>query len=217
MRSIAVLLLCFTLSASAQDTWKNIYSQPAWADRDRWQKAGELIGFLKLKPGSQVADVGCHEGYLTVKLASVVGPSGKVFAVDIEEPKLDRLRQYLDDRKLHQVIPVLGDEDNPKLGTGILDAVIILDTYHEMDQHDRVLKHIHEALKPGGRLVLCEAIAESRRESTREEQERKHELGLSFALNDVRKAGFTVVYQADPFVDRQEEKGDKMWILVAKK
>jgi hypothetical protein len=40
---------------------------------------------------------------------------------------------------------------------------------------------------------------------------------MAFALDDVRKAGFTVVHQADPFVDRTIEKGDKMWILVVKK
>lgn len=203
--------------ALAQDTWKDVYSEEAWADRDHWQKPGELIRHLRLKPGSQVADIGCHEGYLTVKLAAVVGSSGKVYAVDVEQPKLDRLRQHLADRKIENVVTIKGDFDNPKLSPGTLDAVIILDTYHEMDQHDAMLKHILDALKPGGRLVLCEAIAESRRKATREEQEKKHELGLPYALEDVRKAGFTVVYQVDPFVDRTAEKGDKMWILVVKK
>jgi tRNA A58 N-methylase Trm61 len=42
----------------------------------------------------------------------------------------------------------------------MLDAVIILDTYHEMDDHDQILQHIKASLKSGGRLVLCEAIAD---------------------------------------------------------
>lgn len=213
------LIVFFMASAPAiaQDTWKDVYSEQAWKDRDGWQKPAELIRYLNLKAGSKVADVGCHEGYMTVKLAAAVGPGGKVYAVDIEQHKLDKLQLHLTDRQISNVVTVKGNEDDPKLPPGSLDAVIILDTYHEMDAHDKVLERIREALKPGGRLVLCEAVADSRRKSPREEQERKHELALSFALEDVRKAGFSLVHQADPFVDRTAEKGDKMWILVAKK
>ena len=214
---LVIVLLTGSTGCFAQDTWKDVYSEKAWTDRDRWQKPTELIRYLNLKPGSQVADVGCHEGYLTMKLASAVGPAGKVFAVDIEQPKLDKLNQHLAVRGIGNVTTVLGETANPKLPPGSLDGVIILDTYHEMDEHDQVLAHIREALKPGGRLVICEAIAEDRRKSSRADQERKHELGLPFALEDARKAGFTVVYKADPFVDRTAEKGDTMWILVLKK
>lgn len=216
LRWLFLFMIC-SVTAHAQDTWKDVYSEHAWPDRDKWQKPDELIRHLNLKAGSKVADIGCHEGYLTVKLSAAVGTEGHVFAVDIEQSKLDRLKKNLDSRHISNVTTVKGDTDNPKLSPGSLDGVIILDTYHEMDAHDAMLQHIRSALKPGGRLVLCEAIAEARRKSSRDVQEGKHELGLSFALEDVRKAGFTIVYQADPFVDRTAEKGDKMWILVVKK
>lgn len=209
-------ILTCSLSLSAQDTWKDVYKESAWADRDRWQKADELILQLNLKPESNVADVGCHEGYMTVKLASVV-KTGKVYAVDVEQPKLDKLKTNLAKRKLENVTAIKGDYDNPKLPTNTLDAVIIVDTYHEMDEHDKILQHIKAALKTGGRLVLCEAIADARRESTREEQERKHELSMGFALADLKAAGFTIIKQQDSFVDRTKEKGDKMWLIVAEK
>ncbi len=207
----------FAANSLAQDTWKDVYSEKAWTDRDRWQRAPDLIRQLNIHAGSRVADIGCHEGYMTIKLSPVVGDTGTVYAVDIESAKLERLKKHLVGRNLHNVNPILGDADNPHLPVASLDAVLILDTYHEIDEHDKVLAHIMTALKPGGRLVLCEAIADSRRKSSREDQERRHELGLNFALADVRKAGFHLVYQADPFVDRTAEKGDKMWILVVKK
>lgn len=215
MGKIFLLLLIATVS-NAQDAWKDVYKESAWADRDRWQKADELIRQLNLKPESHVADVGCHEGYMTLKLATVV-KTGKVFAVDVEQPKLDRLQAILTKRSVQNVTTIKGDYDNPKLPENSLDAVIILDTYHEMDDHDQILQHIKLALKPGGRLVLCEAIAESRRDATRQEQERKHELAMNFAVTDLKKAGFTILKQQDPFVDRTAEKGDKMWLLVALK
>jgi len=213
-----ILISIFTCSLSlfAQDSWKDVYKESAWGERDRWQKAEELIQQLNLKTDSHVADVGCHEGYMTVKLAALV-KTGKVYAVDVEQPKLYKLKINLTNRKLENVIAIKGDYDNPKLPANTLDAVIIVDTYHEMDEHDKILQHIKAALKTGGRLVLCEAIADARRESTREDQERKHELSMDFALADLKAAGFTIIKQQDAFVDRTKEKGDKMWLLVAEK
>jgi SAM-dependent methyltransferase len=112
---------------------------------------------------------------------------------------------------------IKGDYDNPKLPLNMLDAVIILDTYHEMDDHDKMLQHIKASLKPGGRLLLCEPIAEERRNLNREDQERKHELGMNYALDDLQKAGFSIIKKQDPYVDRSKEKGDKMWLIVAAK
>lgn len=213
--TLFLFLACF--SARAQNTWKNVYSEENWTDRDRWQKPQELIRHLKIQAGSRVADVGCHEGYITMKLAKTVGATGKVYAVDIESGRLEKLKNHAASRGLSAIETVLGTEDDPRLPVNDLDAVIIVDSYHEMDQHDRILEAIYASLKPGGRLVLCEAIAEERRKASREEQERKHELGLSFALADAQKAGFKQVYRADPFVDRTAEKGDMMWLLVLKK
>lgn len=216
IHAIALLLLS-TVCVDAQDPWKNVYSRNAWADRDKWQRADEIIKELNLLPGGQVADIGCHEGYMTVKLSKVVGKSGKVFSVDVDQSKLDKLKINLQELQISNVTPVKGEYDNPKLPLNTLDAVIILDTYHEMDDHDKILQHIKAALKQGGRLVICEPIAETRRKLTRTEQEKKHELGIAFVLEDLQKAGFQILKQQDPFVDRTKEKGDKMWLIVAER
>lgn len=217
VRFICFCLLVLSGNSYAQDAWKNVYTETAWADRDRWQKADELIKQLNIKSGSQVADVGCHEGYMTTKLSMAVGANGKVYAVDVEQAKLDKLAANLEKRNLTNVQIIKGDYDNPKLPLNTLDAVIILDTYHEMDDHDEILQHIKSALKPNGRIIMCEAIAAERRDASRSDQERKHELGMNFALEDLKKAGFTILKQQDPFVDRTKEKSDKMWLIVALK
>lgn len=217
MRILVITLLLAGYSLSAQDQWKNVYRESAWKDRDSWQHANELIAFLKIKEGSKVADIGCNEGYLTMKLAAVAGNSGIGYAVDVDEGKLGLLRNHLSDRKVTNVQVVKGDYDDPKLPAGQLDAVIILDTYHEMDDHDEILQKISVALKPGGRLVLCEPIADERRKLPRKEQEKKHELAIGFAVADLTKAGYTILYQKDPFLDRTAVKGDKMWVIQALK
>ncbi|HEY5822799.1 MAG TPA: class I SAM-dependent methyltransferase [Cyclobacteriaceae bacterium] len=218
MRKLSLLIfILISFSSIGQDQWKDVYKEAAWTERDAWQKPQELIKQLNIKKGCQVADIGCHEGYMTFKLAKEVGENGKVFAVDVNQGKLDKMKVHIDQRKVNNITLVKGDYDNPKLPSNALDAVIILDTYHEMDDHDRILQHIKAALKPGGRLVLCEPIAEERKKLTRSEQEKKHELGISFALADLEKAGFKILTRQDPFADREKIKGDKMWMIVATK
>jgi ubiquinone/menaquinone biosynthesis C-methylase UbiE len=209
-----ILFLLVSVQVLGQDSYKNIYSRHAWKERDTWQRADELIKLLGISTGSQVADIGCHEGYMTFKLSKVVGAAGKVYAVDVDQPKIEKVKASTEANKITNIAVIKGDYDNPKLPEGKLDAVIILDTYHEMDDHDKILQHIKTALKSGGKLVICEPIAKDRRKSSRADQERKHELAMKFALEDLTKAGFTIKYQKDPFIDRVKEKGDEMWVLV---
>lgn len=211
----AVVFLLVSGVAFGQDPWKNIYSQHAWAARDNWQRAEDLIRLMGVSAGSAVADVGCHEGYMTFKLARVVGRRGMVYAVDVEQGKLDKVKKRAAENDITQIKIVKGEYDDPKLPGKALDAVIILDTYHEMDDHDDILRHIRTALKDGGRLVICEPIADSRRGLSRNEQERRHELEMKYALEDLARAGYTISFQWDNYIDRTAEKGDKMWVVVA--
>lgn len=218
MKILTIVVSIFVYGAAfGQDPWKNIYSQHAWEARDKWQKPDELIRMMKVGPGSQVADVGCHEGYMTFKLAREVGAEGVVYAVDVQAAKIEKVRNRAAENKITQVKVIKGDYDNPRLPAENLDAVIILDTYHEMEDHDEMLRHIKNSLKRGGRLVICEPIADSRRKLSRAEQQRKHELGMEYALADLKKAGYKIFYQMDNFIDRTKEKGDKMWIVVGVK
>ena len=210
-----LFFLLVTAFAEAQtDGYKNVYTESAWEERDKWQKADEIIGKMKIDTSAVVADIGCHEGYMTFKLAKT---ARKVYAVDVDQWKLNAIKLYSEKRGASNVTTVLGAYDDPKLPENTLDAVVILDTYHEMKDHDEILKHVLTALKKGGRLVICEPIADSRRKLARADQEKKHELAMSYALEDLAKAGFTVVEKIDPFVDRTKVKGDKMWIIISVK
>lgn len=216
MRHLLVTLLVISqLNVLAQDPWKNVYSRHAWEARDEWQKPEELIALLNLSNGSHVADVGCHEGYMTFKLAEVVGTKGRVYAVDVAAEKLEKVRKLAVQKNNPQIHVIEAEPDNPRLPPNTLNAVIILDTYHEMDNPEKILEHVKTALKKSGRLLICEPISDSRRNLPRHEQEKKHELSMEFAISDLKKAGFTIFFQKDNFVDRTREKGDKMWVVVA--
>ena len=201
----------------AQDPWKDIYKESSWEQRDTWQRADEIIQKLNIKAGSTVADIGCHEGYFTMKLSQIVQGNGKVYAVDINKDKIEKLKKHLSDRETRNVSPIVGDKSDPKLPNLPLDAVLIVDTYHEMDEHQQILQHIKETLKPSGRLVICEPISDGRKKLSRAEQERKHELGMNYASEDLKQAGFKIIWQQEKFVNRVKEKGDNMWIIVCER
>jgi ubiquinone/menaquinone biosynthesis C-methylase UbiE len=215
--SLFLLLRVLSTTAFAQDPWKDIYREGAWEQRDTWQRAEAIIQKLNIDGASHVADVGCHEGYFTMKLSRTVSEQGKVYAVDISRDKIEKLKKHLQERKIHNVTAIVGEENNPNLPLLSLDGVLIVDTYHEMDAHQQILQHIKEALKVGGRLVICEPISDERKKLSRQEQERKHELGMNYALEDLRQAGFKIISQQEAFVDRVKEKGDKMWLIVCER
>lgn len=116
---------------------------------------------LRLGPGSKVADVGAGEGYFTFHLAERVGREGRVYAEDIDSGVVGDLKSAAKQRGLSQVEVIQGTENDPKLPEGALDAVLIVNAYHEMDEHDAMLKGILRALKPGGLLGIIDKEAEA--------------------------------------------------------
>jgi ubiquinone/menaquinone biosynthesis C-methylase UbiE len=116
----------------------------------------QALDALKIRPGSTVADIGAGVGYFTWRLAERVGPQGVVYGVDIQQEMLDQLKENMRERHLANVRPVLGSIDDPKLARDSFDLVLLVDVYHEFSEPEKMLDHIRESLKPGGRLVLLE-------------------------------------------------------------
>ena len=131
-------------------------SDSAEAARDRWQRVPELLQAMDVREGSVVADVGAGAGFLTMRLAAAVGGSGRVYAVDIVPDILKRLRERLSKEGLNNVVVVEGTEADPRLPGATLDAIVMVNAFHEVDDAPTVLQAFRVALKQGGRLVLCE-------------------------------------------------------------
>jgi len=178
-----------------------------------------VIEALQLRAGDVAADVGCGDGFYTIPLARFLGPSGKVFAVDIDESALVKLKQHLAEDGLKNVEAIRGVGDDPKLPTGALDGALIVNAYHEMAAHEAILRHVLAALKQGGVLVLMEGIWDKNETKPREEQVKHHELAPQVAKQEVEKAGFKIVEVRDPFIERppDEDGKSRWWVLVARK
>ena len=162
-----------------------------WLDRSERVQEEEpdiALDAIKLAAGATVADVGAGSGYMTVKMARRVGPTGKVFANDIQPQMLSMLRQRLDREKLSNVELVLGTFDDPKLPASTIDLILMVDVYHEFSEPQKMLQHMRESLKTDGRLVLLEYRKEDPSIPIRPD----HKMSVAEAKMEVEAEGFTL-------------------------
>lgn len=132
-------------------------------ERESEEQPDKALDALNLKPGMVVADIGAGVGYMSLRMAKRVGPSGKVYANDLQPEMLAKLRENAARGKINNVVTVLGDVADPKLPPNTMDLVLLVDVYHEFSQPQQMLRKIRETLKPDGRLVLLEYRAEDPR------------------------------------------------------
>src|SRR5687768_8349392 len=183
--------------------------------REHWQRVPDIFAALGVKPGSRIADLGSGDGWLTLQLARELGPSGRVFAVDISESALNRLRETVAKDALRNVEIVLAADDDPRLPVGTLDGVVILNAYHEVTKRVPVLEGVRRALKPGGVLVIVDNLPTDST-WTREQQAARHGLGLDFARAELEAQGFDIVSTDPKFIDNRNGDHRQQWMIVAR-
>ncbi|UHD15898.1 class I SAM-dependent methyltransferase [Thiocapsa bogorovii] len=121
-----------------------------------------VVEGMGLAPDAQVADIGAGTGYFTFRIAEAV-PTGRVYAVDVQSEMLEVLHKRIERRAIANATPVLGAEDDPNLPSDSLDAVLLVDAYHEFAYPFEMMQGIRRALRPGGRVFLIEYRGEDPR------------------------------------------------------
>jgi predicted methyltransferase len=157
-RSTAVLCWILGLAAMTGAVAGSVERQAAiWDDpaRDEWQKPLTLLEFLGIERGATVADVGAGTGYLTKLLSIQVGPEGRVYAVDVKKAFLDHLMAR-EDVMTDRVVPLRAKKNDPLLPAGEIDLVIVLNTWHHIDDRTQYLSRLLEALSPEGRVAIVD-------------------------------------------------------------
>ncbi len=180
--------------------------------RDQWQRPSEILVALNLKPGDTVTDLGAGAGYFTLKLPPLVGKSGKVLAIDVRTFPLFFVWIRALRRGQHNVTLIQGEPENPRLPDRV-NAVLVVNTYHELTARRKILDQVSRCLVPGGRLVIVDrGPPEAGQRSAAPED---HELPVSSAEHNVSQAGFEVLQRNEDFV---QPPGDSAWwIIVARK
>jgi SAM-dependent methyltransferase len=165
------------------------YTGAPWLVRESRQREEDcrlLLEALAIKPGQQVCDIGCGNGFYTLELARLVGPTGTVYAVDIQPEMLRMLAHRAAAEGLANIRPILGTAIDPRLPPGRLDLVLCVDVYHEFSHPAEMLARIRESLAADGRLVL----AEFRGEDPAVPIKPLHKMTKQQVLKELEPAGF---------------------------
>ena len=157
-------------------------------EREEEEAPDVALDVLKIPKGATVADIGAGSGYITVRLAARVGPTGRVFANDVQPQMLNILSRRLSNARITNVTLIEGTLDDPKLPPASVDMAMMVDVYHELSQPQTMLRHLRESLKPGGRLVLLEY----RKEDPTVPIKPEHKMSVAEAKMEVEAEGFTL-------------------------
>ncbi|WP_078120949.1 class I SAM-dependent methyltransferase [Thiosocius teredinicola] len=133
--------------------WRGVFERDG---REVWDRRDDIIRQLRLKPGQKIADVGAGTGFFTLMMAQAVGPTGKVYAVDIAKNFVDASVQRAKDHGLQNVAGVVNDAHSVRLPANAVDLVFTSDTYHHFEYPQSTLASIHSALVPGGEMVVID-------------------------------------------------------------
>lgn len=159
-----------------------------WLERDErevTERPDLLVENLDLAPDAVIADIGAGSGYLTFRLSPRV-PRGKVLAVDIQKEMLREIERRAGERGVTNVETVLGSVTDPNLPDGTVDAVLLVDTYHEFSHPREMMEAIYRDLRPGGRVFLVEYRAEDPDVPMLE----LHKMTVKQARREVQAVGF---------------------------
>jgi ubiquinone/menaquinone biosynthesis C-methylase UbiE len=115
-----------------------------------------LAAWLEVQPGTRVADVGAGDGTFAVALARRVGPSGHVYATELDDARLADIRQAATDARLSNVTIIAGAVSSTNLPEACCDALFSRLVYHHLTDPAAINADIVRALRPGGRLVIID-------------------------------------------------------------
>ena len=161
--------------------------------REREERAEEMLKVLGIKPGQTVCDMGCGNGYHSLKMAKRVGKKGRVLGVDIQPQMLKLLRARAKQQGIENVEPILGLLHDPKLPKGKVDLILCVDVYHEFSHPEHMLRAMRRALAPGGRIALVEFREEDRNVPIKP----LHKMSKKQIMKELPPNGFKLVSQYD--------------------
>ncbi len=192
MRALPVFFLLLSACAwhkhfDEPEKWAKEFDDPA---RDAWQKPDQVVAALGLAKDAKVADVGSGTGYFSVRLARAV-PEGWVYGSDIEPA----MTQYLEDRaskeELTNLLAVTASVESPNLPEQV-DCVLIVDTYHHLENRSAYFASLKGFLKPNGKLAIVDFNAQSPKGPPPE-----HRLSPEQVEQELKQAGYSLSAKHD--------------------
>jgi 2-polyprenyl-3-methyl-5-hydroxy-6-metoxy-1,4-benzoquinol methylase len=161
--------------------------------RELEENPSVVLEQLGLMPGMSVCDLGCGNGFYTLLMAQKVGPTGKVYAVDIQPEMLQLLSRRAAEAKIDQIDMIHSTVNDAKLPDGKVDLLLLVDVYHEFSHPEEMLASIRKSLSPEGVV----ALVEFRGEDPRVPIKPLHKMTKKQILKEYQANGFRLVREFD--------------------
>lgn len=131
--------------------------------RDRWQKPAEVVQILALAPGLTVVDLGAGTGYFLRHLAPAVQPGGRALGLDVEPNMVAYMQKRVERERIAGAEARVVATADPGLAAGSVDRVLVVNTWHHLDSRVEYARKLHQALRPGGFVLVVDYTMEARR------------------------------------------------------
>jgi ubiquinone/menaquinone biosynthesis C-methylase UbiE len=162
-----------------------------------------LAALMDWKPGTIVADIGAGDGKYAFAAAQLVGPSGKVFATEIDQEKLATLRSEVAKRHLNNVIVLESKEADTNLPFECCDTIFLRRVYHHLTKPAEFNAALVRSLKPGGRLAIIDFPPRSGLEPVEGVPANRggHGIPEKILVQELTSAGFNVTKTVNDWPD----------------
>jgi ubiquinone/menaquinone biosynthesis C-methylase UbiE len=165
--------------------------------RDEWQQPARVVAELQIRPGATIVDLGAGSGYFTFLLAQAAGPTGKVYAVDIDKDMTQLVAEKAKERGAENIEVILATPEDPMLPQGSIDLVFTANTYHHIKDRVRYFSGLRKSLRPAGRVAVIDFDRRSWWAGLM-----KHYTPSEFIQREMEQAGYRLAREFD-FLDRQ--------------
>ena len=172
-----------------------VLATSATAQAEFAEDAARLVKALKLSAGQTVADIGAGGGQLTVALAREVGPSGRVYATELNAKLLPVIRRAADSVGLTNVSVIEGHATRTNLPASCCDALVVRFVYHHFGDPLQMNASMRQALKPGGLLAVIDFAADSAEtaDPAKRGSGNRHGVAPATVVRELRDAGLELV------------------------
>ncbi|UCE64471.1 MAG: methyltransferase domain-containing protein [Nitrospirota bacterium] len=140
------------------ERWSERFDAP---DREEWQKPAEVIALMEIEPGMSVADIGAGTGYFLGPLSTAVGAGGTVLGLDVEPDMVKFMTERAERENWSNVKVRTVQPDDPDLEESTIDRILIVNTWHHISDRESYSRKLHEALIPGGRVLVVDFTYQS--------------------------------------------------------
>jgi arsenite methyltransferase len=171
------------------------------------QRAGDsitperILELLEVRQGGTVCELGSGDGSTAIAAARIVGPGGRVYANELGEDHLKKLREKISASGLASQITVVASESTKtNFPDGACDGVFMRDVYHHLSDPAAIHASIASALKPGGRVAIIDFKPPGKEADKPADRSKdgKHGVMPATVTREMQEAGFQSVSSETP-------------------